>query len=175
MKNLVAYFSRAGGNYSGGNIVNLSRGNTEIIANKIKELTGGDIFQIRTLNPYPEDYRKTVEIAREELNNDSRPELAETLNDINDYDTIYIGYPNWCGTMPMAVFKFLESYDFSEKTIIPFCTHEGSGFGGSVYDIQRLCPNSKILEGIAVRGSEAGSPDAQKKIEFYLKDEGLIN
>lgn len=175
MKSLVAYFSRAGGNYAGGNIVNLNKGNTEIIANKIKELTCSDIFQIRTINPYPDDYRKTVEIAREELNNDSRPDLAETLNDINDYDTIYIGYPNWCGTMPMAVFKFLESYDFSGKKIIPFCTHEGSGFGGSIYDIQRLCPNSKILEGIAVRGSEAGSPEISMKIEFYLKEEGLIN
>lgn len=175
MKSLVAYFSRAGGNYAGGNIVNLSRGNTEIIANKIKEFTNGDIFQIRTPNPYPDDYRKTVEIAKEELNNDLRPELAEMLDSINDYDTIYVGYPNWCGTMPMAVFKFLESYDFSGKTIVPFCTHEGSGFGGSIYDIQRLCPDSKILEGIAVRGSDAGSPDAHKKVELYLKEEGLIN
>ena len=84
MKSLVAYFSRAGGNYAGGNIVNLNKGNTEIIANKIKELTGSDIFQIRTINPYPDDYRKTVEIAREEINNYSRSDLAETLNDIND-------------------------------------------------------------------------------------------
>lgn len=173
MKSLIAYFSRADKNYVNGDIIDLPVGNTEIIANKIKDLTNSDIFKIKTLKSYPEDYRKTVDIAREELNDDVRPELAETLDSIDPYDVIYIGYPNWCGTMPMAVFRFLESYDFSSKILVPFCTHEGSGFGGSVYDIQRLCPTAKILEGIAIRGSEVNSSKTEKNLEEYLESISL--
>ena len=95
MKSLVAYFSRADKNYVNGNIVDLPVGNTEIIANKIKDLTNSDIFTIKTMKPYPADYRKTVDIAREELNNDLRPELAGNLDSIDEYDVIYIGYPNF--------------------------------------------------------------------------------
>lgn len=175
MKSLVAYFSRADKNYVNGNIVDLPVGNTEIIANKIKDLTDSDIFTIKTMKPYPADYRKTVDIAREELNNDLRPELAGDLDSIDEYDVIYIGYPNWCGTMPMAVFHFLESHDFSGKILVPFCTHEGSGFGGSIYDIQRLCPKAKVLEGIAIRGSEVSSPAAENNLKEYLETVSLIN
>jgi flavodoxin len=166
-KSLIAYFSRKGNNYVAGSIVNLSIGNTEVIANKIQKLTGSDIFQIRTLKSYPEDYTETTNVAREEQRENARPELTEIVDDMDSYDVIYIGYPNWYGTMPMAVFSFLESYDFSGKTIVPYCTHEGSEMGSSERDIKKLCPNAKVLPGLAIRG---GSVDrADKDIAKWLK------
>jgi len=166
-KSLIAYFSRKGNNYVADSIVNLSIGNTEVIANKIQKLTGSDIFQIRTVKSYPEDYTETTNVAREEQRENARPELTEIVDDMDSYDVIYIGYPNWYGTMPMAVFSFLESYDFSGKTIIPYCTHEGSGMGSSERDIKKLCPNAKVLSGLAILG---GSVDrADKIVANWLK------
>jgi flavodoxin len=151
-KSLVAYFSRKGNNYVGGSIVNLPIGNTEVLAKKIQELTGSDTFEIKTVKSYPEDYTETTNVAKEELSKNARPKLTEIVDDMDSYDVIYIGYPNWYGTMPMAVFTFLESYDFSGKTIIPFCTHEGSGLRQSMRDIKKLCPNSRVLDGLAIKG-----------------------
>jgi len=171
-KSLIAYFSRKGNNYVAGSIANLSIGNTEVIANKIQKFTGSDIFQIRTVKSYPEDYTETTNVAWEEQRGNARPELTEIVDNMDSYDVIYIGYPNWYGTMPMAVFSFLESYDFSGKTIIPYCTHEGSGMGSSERDIKKLCPNAKVLSGLAIRG---GSVDrADKDIANWLKKLNLI-
>jgi flavodoxin len=171
-KSLIAYFSRKGNNYVGGSIVNLPTGNTEVIAKKIQKLTGSDIFLIRTVKSYPEDYTETTNVAHEEKRENARPDLTEIVDNIDFYDVIYIGYPNWYGTMPMAVFTFLESYDFSGKTIIPFCTHEGSGMGSSERDIKKLCPNAKVLSGLAIRG---GSVDrADKDVTNWLKNLDLI-
>lgn len=144
-KILIAYFSRKGNNYVNGRITNLPIGNTEIVAQKIQKLTGGDLFEIRTAKQYPEDYYKATEIAKEEKRQNARPELANKLDDISPYEVVFLGYPNWWGTMPMAVFTFLESYDFTGKTIAPFCTHEGSGLGSSERDIKKLCPNANVL------------------------------
>ncbi len=165
-KILIAYYSRKGQNYVNGRITNLTIGNTEVVANKIKALTGGDLFKIDTVKPYPIDYTETTEVARVELRQHARPKLTLRVNDMADYDVIYLGYPNWWGTFPMAVFTFLESYDFSGKTIIPFCTHEGSGLGGE-RDIKKLCPNATVQSGIAIRGSSAASADAS--IKTWLK------
>jgi flavodoxin len=151
-KSLIAYFSRKGSNYVGGSIVNLPIGNTEVIANKIQELTGSDMFEIETVKSYPKDYTETTNVAKKELRENARPELTEIVDDMDSYDVIYIGYPNWWGTMPMAVYTFFESYDFSGKTIIPYCTHEGSGMGSSERDIKKLCPNAKVLSGLAIQG-----------------------
>src|SRR5271157_2261 len=171
-KSLIAYFSRKGNNYVAGSIANLPIGNTEVIAKKIQKLTGSDIFQIRTVKSYPEDYTETTNVAREEQRENARPELTEIVSNMDSYDVIYIGYPNWYGTMPMAVFTFLESYDFSGKTIIPYCTHEGSGMGSSERDIKKLCPNAKVLSGLAIRG---GSVDrADKDVANWLKKPDLI-
>jgi flavodoxin len=156
-KILIAYFSRNGGNYVGGKIVNLKVGNTEVAAKYIQELIGGETFQINPIKPYPVDYTETTEIAKQELKAKARPELKEKVSAMDSYDIIFLGYPNWWGTFPMAVFTFLESYDFSEKTIIPFCTHEGSGLGKSVADILQLCPKAKILDGLAIQGSAVGT------------------
>ena len=156
---LIAYYSRKGNNYVGGSIVNLNIGNTEVIAKKIKNFIGGDLFEINTIKPYPLDYTATTVVAKDELRKNARPELTETVKNMDDYDVLYLGYPNWWGTFPMAVCTFLESYDFSGKTIIPFCTHEGSGIGRSESDIKRLCPNANVLSGIAIRGSSVKSAD----------------
>ena len=170
-KSLIAYFSRKGNNYVGGSIVNLPIGNTEVIAKKIQELTGSDMFEIKTVKSYPEDYTETTNVAKEELSNNSRPELTEIVDDIDSYDVIYIGYPNWYGTMPMAVFTFLESYDFSGKTIIPYCTHEGSGLGQSVRDIKKLCPNSRVLDGLAIKGGSVNRN--QNDVSAWLHKLGI--
>ena len=152
-KSLIAYFSRKGSNYVGGSIVNLPIGNTEVVANEIQELTGSDMFEIKTVKSYPKDYTETTNVAKEELRENARPELTEKVDNMDSYDVIYIGYPNWWGTMPMAVYTFLESYDFSGKTIIPYCTHEGSGMGSSERDIKKFSPNAKVMSGLAIKGS----------------------
>ena len=171
-KSLVAYFSRKGNNYVGGNIVNLAVGNTEVIAKKIQELTGSELFEIKTAKSYPEDYMKTTEVAKVELRNNERPELSGQVEVIDSYDVVYLGYPNWWGTMPMAVFTFLESYDFSGKTIIPFCTHEGSGLGSSERDIKKLCHNATVLSGLAIRGGSVSRADSD--VTGWLKKYNLI-
>jgi flavodoxin len=166
-KSLIAYFSRKGKNYVGGGIVNLPIGNTEIIANKIKELTRSDIFQIKTVKSYPKDYTETTDVAREEQRRNARPELTDGVDEMDSYDVIYLGYPNWYGTMPMAVFTFLGSNDFSGKTIIPYCTHEGSGMGSSERDIKKLCPTARLLPGLAIRGGSVNTVD--KDIANWLR------
>jgi flavodoxin len=170
-KSLIAYFSRKGNNYVEGSIVNLPVGNTEVIAKKIQELTGSDMFHIKTVKSYPEDYTEATDVAQEELRKNSRPELTGIVEDMDSYDVIYIGYPNWWGTMPMAVFTFLESYDFSGKTIIPYCTHEGSGLGRSVKDIKKLCPGSSVLDGLAIKGSNVNS--TQNDLSSWLHKLGM--
>ena len=166
-RSLIAYFSRKGNNYVGGSIVSLPVGNTEVAAKKIQKLAGSDIFQIRTVKSYPKDYTEATKVAQKEQKENARPELAEKVNDMDSYDVIYIGYPNWYGTMPMAVFTFLEAYDFSGKTIVPFCTHEGSGMGSSERDIKRLCPKAKVLSGLAIRGGSVERAD--KEIKNWIK------
>lgn len=162
-KSLIAYYSRKGNNYVGGSIVNLPVGNTEVVAKKIQELTGGDLFQIETVKAYPEDYTATTRVAQVEMNDEARPELTESIDNLDSYEVIYLGYPNWWGTMPMAVYTFLEAYDFSNKTIILFCTHEGSGMGSSERDIKNLCPKSQVRPGLAIRGGSVKSAEATLK------------
>lgn len=165
-KCLVAYYSRKGQNYVNGNIINLPVGNTEKIANMIRELTEGDLFEIKTIKSYPKDYMETTRVAQDELSENARPELTEYLDNIDDYDVIYLGYPNWWGTFPMAVCTFLESSDFTGKTIIPFCTHEGSGMGHSERDIRGLCPTANVEKGLAIRGGSVSS--AEKTVRSWI-------
>jgi len=106
-------------------------------------------------------------VAKSELDSNARPELTEKIENIEQYDIIYLGYPNWWGTCPMAIFTFLESYDLSGKTIIPFCTHEGSGLGSSVQDIQKTVPGANVLKGMAIRGDNVNKAD--KQIEEWVK------
>jgi flavodoxin len=171
-KRLIAYFSRAGSNFVDGGIAKLPIGNTETAAGMIHELAGGDLFRIRTKKEYPADYEATTAEAQEELRADARPELAESVEGMDDYAEIFLGYPNWWGTMPMAVFAFLEAYDFGGATIVPFCTNEGSGLGRSEADIRRLCPGATILKGLSIRGSSVR--EAGGIIASWLRKSGLI-
>jgi len=172
-KGLIAYYSRAGSNYVNGDIVNLPVGNTEVAAHMIQQLTGGDIFRIDPVKPYPEGYEETTEAAKKELRGNTRPEISGQVENMVDYDVIYLGYPNWWGTMPMVVFTFLESYDFSGKTIIPFCTHEGSGMGRSERDIGKLCVEAKVLKGLSIRGGNVQR--AQDDIAGWLRELSQID
>jgi len=168
---LIAYFSRPGNNYVGGTVVNLPVGNTEIVATMIREMTGSDLFQIEAVNPYPANYTETTEIAQEELRANARPKLTRKLENPDSYDRIFLGYPNWWGTMPMPVFTFLEEYDLPGKTIAPFCTHEGSGLGRSVADIKKLCPQSTVHDGLAIRGSAVHK--AADQVSLWLGELGM--
>lgn len=166
-KSLIVYYSRRGNNYLNGEIANLKTGNTEVVANKIKVLTGSDIFRIETVKSYPEDYTETTKVATQEHKENARPAIREKVENMNQYDTIYLGYPIWWGTMPMVLFTFLESYNFKGKVIIPFCTHEGSSLGSSIGDIKKLCPDAVVKQGLAIRGGNINSSD--KAIEDWLK------
>lgn len=158
---LIAYFSLKGETYVGGRIENRPVGNTEVIARKVQAEVGGDLFHIETVTPYPADYYATTEVAQDELRQGARPALTAMVDGMDRYDTIVLGYPNWWGTMPMAVCTFLEEYDFSGKTIVPYCTNEGSGLGRSVGDIRRLCPGATVTEGTAIRGGGVTHADRE--------------
>ena len=170
-KCLIAYFSRSGNNYVSGKIVNLPVGNTEVVAKMIQEMTKGDLFHIEAVNAYPEDYTETTEVAQQELRTSARPKLSSHLESISSYGVIFLGYPNWYGTMPMPVFTFLEEYDYSGKTIVPFCTHEGSGLGRSVSDIRKMCPQSTVMDGLAFRGGEV--KNAQDEVSGWMRELGM--
>ena len=170
-RTLIVYYSRRGENYVGGVIKKLQQGNTECVAGKIAALTGADCFQIETTKAYPAGYTEMTEIAMQELQSRERPALTEQVENMKQYDTIILGYPNWWGTMPMCVFTFLEAYDFTGKKILPFCTHEGSGLGHSVDDIRKVCPGTEVKDGLAIRGSAAASSD--RLIKEWLKQNGM--
>ena len=172
-KNLVAYFSRIENYYRNGKVDNITIGKTEVVAKKIQALTGSDIFHVDTVHKYPEGYDDTTDVAKKEKNEDARPTLTAKVENMDQYEVIYVGSPNWWNTMPMAVFTFLESYNFSGKTIIPFITHEGSGLGSIVRDIQRLCPEAKVLSGLAISAGNVNSSDSQLK--SWLKGHGQID
>ena len=146
-KSLIAYFSWSG--------------NTEAVAKTIADVTGFELFEIKTLKPYTKDYDAVLNVAKTEQNKNARPELASHVQNMAQYDTIILGFPCWWGTMPMAVFTFLEEYDFSGKRIIPFVTHGGSSFGRSLNDMRKIIPNAKIesnglsISGTASRGQVA--------------------
>lgn len=165
-KKLIAFYSRADENYVNGEIKTLPVGNTEVAAGMIRELTGADLFKIEQRQPYAKDYNECIAQAQDDQRQNARPELKNYPASLEEYDVIYLGYPNYWSTMPMAVFTFLEHFDFSGKTIKPFCTHEGSGIGSSVKDIQRLCPSAKVEKGLAIRGSRA--QQAKKDIEQWI-------
>ena len=161
-KTLVAYFSRAGENYGVGMV---ETGNTEIIAKMIAEKLGADTFRIQTVYAYPESYDACTKVAKQERDSEARPELTATVANMDRYDVIYLGYPIWYGDMPMAVYTFLESYDFTGKTILPFCTHAGSGLAGTVGSIQAACSGATVLDGLAIAGTTAqNDPTSASKV-----------
>ena len=151
---LIAFYSRPGENYFGGAYRNIPVGNTEKAANMLGKLTGGNLYRIEQEEPYSENYRECVAQAMADFKRKTRPELRNLPENLDDYDEIYLGYPNYCGTMPMAVYTFLEHYDFTGKTIHPFCTHEGSGLAGTEADIRGTAPGAVVTKGLAIHGSD---------------------
>ena len=161
MANLIVYYSRKGENYWNGSIRNLSKGNTEQVAEFIQEAVGGDLFEVRTVREYNKDYYVCIEEAKQELHAQARPELEKYLESVDKYDTIFVGYPNWWGTCPMAVFSLLERLDLSGKKIVPFCTNEGSGMGSSERDLKKICTGATIAKGLSIHGAEAAQSATQ--------------
>ena len=155
---LVAYFSHSG--------------NTQKIAELIHDQVGGDIFEIKTVTPYSSNYNTVLDEAQKEKNDKSRPELSAHVDDMAGYDTIILGYPNWWGDMPMAVYSFLDEYDLSGKTVIPFCTHGGSGFSGTVSSIKNTEPDAVVLDGLAIRDSNVGN--AQDNVTEWPRGLGIL-
>lgn len=166
---LIVYFSRRGENYVSGQLKKLSVGNTEVAAEMIQQLTQAELFRLEPVQAYSDDYNDCIAEAQADQRRDARPELKRYPESLNNYETIYLGYPNYWGTMPMCVFTFLERFDFTSKTILPFCTHEGSGMGRSETDVKRLCPGATIKKGLALQGGSVQS--AKADIEKWLKKE----
>ena len=172
---LVACLSRAGENYNVGQTREgsasaayagyIEKGNTAIMAALIAELTGGDLFEITTVTPYPEDYASMLRVAQEEIDSDARPELAAAVENMADYDVIFIGYPIWHGRMPQAIYTFMESYDLTGKTVIPFNTHEGSGQSGTQQVIEKALPGSTVLQGLAIQGKTAQEDEERTRAQ----------
>ena len=160
MSVLIAYYSRAGENYFGGAYRSITVGNTEKAAQMLAEITGGKLFKIEQAEPYSENYQTCIAQAKADLQSQVRPKLTAMPESLEGYDEIYLGYPNYWGTMPMAVYTFLEAYNFAGKTIHPFCTHEGSGLSGTEKDIQRAAKGAAVTKGLAIHGSSVDSAKA---------------
>ncbi len=168
MAALIAFYSRAGENYFGGAYRRISVGNTEKAAKMLAALTGGTLCKLEQAQPYSEDYQTCIAEAKADLQKNARPALRSLSADPDAYDEIYLGYPNYWGTMPMAVYTFLESYDFTGKTIHPFCTHEGSGLSHTVQDIQKAAPGAAVTKGLAIHGSSVDS--AKAALENWIRE-----
>lgn len=167
-KALVVFFSHTGENYGVGNI---SEGNTHIIARMIGEATDGTLFEIEPEKEYPHDsYDEVVEIAKQEKNRKARPAIKGDVK-VEDYDVIFIGYPNWWGDMPMPVYTFLEKHDWNGKTVVPFCTHEGSGLSSTERHIGETCKGATVAKGLAVRGETAQNnrEQARKTVNSWIE------
>ena len=157
-KTLIVYFSWGG--------------NTRTAANMIKNLTQADIFEVKTVEAYPSSYNDTVNQARKEQNDDFLPKLSANINNLANYNTIILCYPNWWGTIPQAVKQLLLTHDFSGKKIAPLCTHGGGGMGKSVSDIKSLCPNSTILDNLSISGRNVNN--SEKNIKNWLENINIL-
>lgn len=169
-KILVAFFSRAGENYSVGNV---KVGNTHVLAEMIAEATGADLFEIKSEQTYPADYTECTEVAKKEKDANVRPAITTDVK-VEDYDIIFIGYPNWWSDAPMPVYTFIDKHSWQGKTVIPFCTHEGSGLS-NVSEIEAACKGATMLKGLGIYGHTAqNSRDTAKKdVGKWLKELGM--
>lgn len=171
-KTLIAYFSRADENYFGGAMRYVKVGNTEIVCGLIEKMIDADVFKIEMKTPYSPVYMTCIEEAKKDLREKARPELASYIDSVEPYDKIILAYPNYWGTFPMAVATFLEKYDFTGKTILPLCTNEGSGMGGSERMIKQCAPGADVKKGLPVTGSAAANSGAS--VKRWLSDNGLL-
>ena len=171
-KTLIAFFSRADENYFGGAMRYVKVGNTEIVVGLMKEIIDADTFKIEMKDPYSPVYMTCIEEAKKDMREGKRPELVSMPDSIDEYDTIVLGYPNYWGTMPMAVVTFLENFDFTGRTILPLCTNEGSGMGSSVSDIRKYARGADVKSGLAITGSR--SADSKADVQKWFAANGLV-
>lgn len=182
-KILVVYFSRADNIVFDPDVdavtsasINLDgetvSGNAKLLADMAQAATGGEIFSIQTVEKYPSAYRATTDQANTEQADNARPELATHVEDMDAVDTVVLIYPNWWGGLPMPVYTFLEEYDFTGKTILPLCTHEGSGLSRTESALADACPGATVLKGLAVRGGSATSASAD--VEEWITASGIL-
>ena len=155
MGSIIIYYSGTDTQKTG------TKGSTQIVAEMIQDLTGGDIFRIEPKKPYSTNLKICIDQAKSDWQKNARPEIKSFPENIQEYDTIYLGYPNYWGTMPMHVFTLLEGMDVAGKVIKPFCTNEGSGIGSSPKDIARLCPLAKVEGGLSILGSRISAMRGQ--------------
>lgn len=167
MNNLIIYYSRKGQNYVNGSIKNLKKGNTEIVAEFIRDAVGGDLFEIETVKEYDTDYTACTEEAMAELRAHARPELKKYVEDVSKYDNIFICGPCWWGTYPMPVFSCIENLDFTGKKVFPLMTHEGSGLGHSEKDLKAICKGAEFGKGLAVHG--AAAPTSRSTVSSWAE------
>ena len=166
-KILIVYYSRKGENYWNGSVKSIAKGNTERVAEFVQKTVGGDLFEVDTVKPYSASYMTCIDEAKKELRENARPEIKAYPDNIADYDTIFVGYPNWWGTLPMCMFTLLEKLDLKGKTIIPFCTNEGSGMGSSERDLKKLCLGATVKAGLSIHGAEA--ENSESKVAAWAK------
>lgn len=163
-KVMTIFYSRAGENHYAGGLKHLDIGNTQLAAQWISESCGGDLFQVETIVPYAESYKECCQQAVAEWKSDARPAVQAIPENITQYDTIVVGYPLWCGTMPMCLYTVLEQLDLTGKRVFALCTHEGSGWAGSVKALKTLCPGAHVEEGLCIKGSEVCSSQEEIRI-----------
>ena len=161
---LVAYFSRADENTGG--VGYIEKGNTKILAEMIAERTHGDIFEIKTVKPYPKEYRPATEADKQEKEENARPEIVGELPDLSKYDVVFLGYPIWWSDMPMPVYTFLDRENFAGKIILPFCTHEGSGLSDTQRSIADVT-KADVREGFALQGHIAQKSPEEARTALY--------
>lgn len=146
-------------------------GNTGVMAHMIAEASGGDLFSIRTAEPYPDSYEGTIDAGEAEKNNDVRPELSTHIENLEQYDTVFVGFPNWWYGMPMVMYSFFDEYDFSGKTVIPFCTSGGSAFSNAIDEIRGMEPDATVLDGLHIGGSSVSG--AESRVNEWVTELGL--
>lgn len=168
MKALVIYFSRADENYFGGAMRYIDKGNTEVIAEYIRDICDADLFKVERKVPYSKDYMTCIDEAKVEQRKGERPELVACLDNIDDYDTVFIGAPIYWGTMPQPMFTQLERLNFQGKVVMPFTTHEGSGLANVVKDVQKIAQGATVKPGLAIVGPKAR--DAKGQVEQWIKN-----
>ena len=165
-KILVAYFSLPGDTY---NVGIVKDGNTKMLSKQIISLLKADEFHIIGDNKYPDKFSDIANQAKNEKERKIRPKLTSKIENFSQYDTIFIGYPIWCSDYPMAVYTFLENYDFTNKNIYPFCTHEGSGNSGTFKKLKKIIPKANVnTQGLDMFGTKAREPEAKQDVEKWL-------
>lgn len=166
---LVVYYSRRGENFFPGGIRSISKGNTAYAAEYVAKAVDGDLFEVDTVKPYAQNYRACCMEAARETENNARPAIKGYVRDMTRYDTIFVCFPCWCGTLPMCLLTFLEHYNLTGKKILPLCTSEGSGFANSIKDLSNSCPGAVIGEGLSILGHKCA--ESEEEIAAWAKQQ----